>query len=100
MFPFPFLENAVVIDSGCSNPFTVVARTSCAFFALSASATTSAPQHFLACLHMLLVDFASPLSRNFLTGRVWPLQFFARHLKLWERWLSTYVMTGVDPKKA
>src|SRR4051794_29953527 len=87
-FPFSVLPNAAVIEPGRSIPVIVVARTSWAFFALSASATTSAPQHFFACFRMLLVDLASPLSKYRLTNRVCPLQFFAMHVKMWQQWLS------------
>lgn len=66
-FPFPFLSNAAVISPRSTVPLSMALRTSFTFPALSADATTSLLQHFFACFCMLLVDLASPVSRNLLT---------------------------------
>jgi len=58
-FSLPFHSNAAMINCGFSVPITVVAQSSFAFLVLSVLMTTTSPQHFFACLCMLLVDFSS-----------------------------------------
>src|ERR1700723_3551395 len=94
-FPFPFLANAVVIDCTFRAPLTVMSRTSSAVLALSAAATTSSPQHFLACLRMLLVELASLLSKYLLTARDRCRQCFAAQMNEWQQRSSTYSMVGI-----
>ena len=64
-----------------------------------AAATAFSPQHPLVCLHILLIDFASLLSRNCHTSRpLWALHFPAAHSKTCMRRLSWYSMWGIGQK--
>jgi hypothetical protein len=57
-------------------------------------------QHFFACLRILLVDFASPVSRNLLTPLIFCRQVLAAHWKVWQWRPPKYSMIGTGLKNA
>ena len=64
-----------------------------------AASTASIPQQIFACWRRLLVELASPLSRNQTT--LWllcPLHLPAAHAKMWQWWPSLYLIWGVFKK--
>src|ERR1700761_2724715 len=68
--------------------------------ASSAALTVSSPQQILACRRKLLVDFASPLSRNRRTDLDLPPHLTAVHSKTCAFRLSMYSTTGIGLKNA
>lgn len=75
----PFFSNTVLMFPAWIFPASIPSSISLAFAASSAPATTSSPQHFLACFCKFPVEFQSLVWRNLLTSGVLCLQYFAVH---------------------
>ena len=77
IFPFPICTNSAVMDPSRNFVFANTSLAASRSFVASTVSTASSPQQIFTCLRRLLVEFASPLSKNRRTSQ----PFFALHLE-------------------